>query len=71
MQYIKVILQLPLMPPSGTGTEYVQGFVDATLAPIYANIDAGVLNVDDMLDAGWELDIPEVVSAEGDFDFTA
>lgn len=60
MTEIQIILTLPLFNLVGSTPEYTRGFIDATLAPIHQAVDEGVLNVRDMLDAGWELDIPAV-----------
>lgn len=55
MYAVRIALTFPLADAIDNSDEYRRGYVDALMAPISAAIDAGILNVGDMLDAGWEV----------------
>ncbi len=61
MKEIKITLSLPILigGDSAHADAYADGYTHATLEPIIADIDEGVLNIARMLAAGWEISIPE------------
>lgn len=59
MKEIKITLTLPILFDEAYSPAYADGYTRATLEPILADIDEGVLNIDKMMTAGWQIDIPE------------